>query len=114
MKPIIYHNPRCTKSREALAWLEANGHEPVIVRYLDEALTYEVLDALLQTMDMDPRALIRSNEADWKSHFADAELGDEELIYAMIEYPKLMQRPIVSWKNKAAVGRPLEAIKALF
>jgi len=80
------------------------------VRYMDEPLTYAELDDLLQRMDMDPMDLVRTQEPEWKEHFASNELEDEEVIYAMIEYPKLMQRPIVAIEDEAVVARPAERI----
>ena len=109
----VYHNPRCTKSREALAWLESKGIETEVVKYLDEPLTFETLQAVIDQLGVEPKALIRTNEAEWKSEFKGSELGDEELIYAMIEYPKLMQRPIVVIGDRAVVARPADAIEGL-
>jgi arsenate reductase (glutaredoxin) len=110
MTANVYHNPRCGKSREALAWLEAKNIPYKVVRYMDEPLTYAELDDLLQRMDMDPMDLVRTQEPEWKEHFASNELEDEEVIYAMIEYPKLMQRPIVAIGDEAVVARPAERI----
>ena len=75
-----------------------------------EPLTYEELDSVLQVLNVDPMEVIRTNEPEWKEHFAGSELEDEELIYAMIEYPKLMQRPIVVIGDKAVVARPADRI----
>jgi arsenate reductase len=110
MTAKVYHNPRCGKSREALAWLEAKNIPYEIVRYMDEPLTYAELDDLLQRMDMDPMDLVRTQEPEWKEHFASNELEDEEVIYAMIECPKLMQRPIVAIGYEAVVARPADRI----
>jgi arsenate reductase len=110
MTAKVYHNPRCGKSREALTWLESNHIAYEVIKYMDEPLTYATLDALLQTLNLDPMDLVRQSEAEWKAHFAASELEDEEVIYAMIEYPKLMQRPIVVLGDKAVVARPADRI----
>lgn len=113
MTAKVYHNPRCGKSRESLAWLEAKNIPYEVVNYMDEPLTYEELDSVLQMLDVDPMAVVRTNEPEWKEHFATSELEDEELIYAMIEYPKLMQRPIVVLGDKAVIARPTELLERL-
>jgi len=110
MTAKVYHNPRCGKSRESLAWLEAKNIPYEVVNYMAEPLTYEELDSVLQVLNVDPMEVIRTNEPEWKEHFAGSELEDEELIYAMIEYPKLMQRPIVVIGDKAVVARPADRI----
>lgn len=113
MTAKVYHNPRCGKSRESLAWLEAKNIPYEVVNYMDEPLTFEELDGLLQILDVDPMDVVRTQEPEWKAHFAASELEDEELIYAMIEYPKLMQRPIVVIGDKAVIARPAELLERL-
>ncbi len=113
MTAKVYHNPRCGTSREALTWLETHQIPYEVVRYMDEPLTYAELDTLLQRLDMDPMDLVRKQEPEWKEHFATNELEDEEVIYAMIEYPKLMQRPIVAYGDRVIVARPVEALEEL-
>lgn len=109
----VYHNPRCGKSREALTWLESNNIAFEVIKYMDEPLTYDELDALLRTLKLDPMDLVRQNETEWKEYFASSELEDEEVIYAMIEYPKLMQRPIVEKAGKAVIARPADRIQEI-
>ncbi|MDG1252247.1 MAG: arsenate reductase (glutaredoxin) [Schleiferiaceae bacterium] len=109
----VYHNPRCGKSREALTWLESNNVAFEVIKYMDEPLTYDELDALLRTLKLDPMDLVRQNETEWKEYFASSELEDEEVIYAMIEYPKLMQRPIVEKAGKAVIARPADRIQEI-
>ncbi|KAB2810363.1 arsenate reductase (glutaredoxin) [Phaeocystidibacter luteus] len=104
----VYHNPRCTKSREAVKYLEEKGVEAQVVEYMKEPLTPNELEVILDALDMEPMELIRTNEAIWKEEFKGKELDDDELILAMIEYPKLMQRPIVMNGDKAVVARPAE------
>ncbi|MDR9374605.1 MAG: arsenate reductase (glutaredoxin) [Schleiferiaceae bacterium] len=108
-----YHNPRCQKSREGLALLEEAGASYILRKYLEEPLTQAELEALLDKLALPAEALIRQNEKDWKAHFKDKELSEEELILAMIEYPKLMQRPILESDKSAVLGRPPEKIKEL-
>lgn len=110
----IYHNPRCSKSRATLALIEEHGIEPTIVRYLDERLSKKTLKSLLNKLGMQPRELIRKNEDIYKTLGLDnTELGDEELIGAMIENPKLIERPIVTDGKMAYLGRPPENILPL-
>ncbi len=106
----VFHNNRCTKSREALKYLEDKGLEYEVIYYMDDPLNYDELSAILEMMDVDAIELVRTNEAEWKENFADKELDDDELIFAMIEFPKLMQRPIVVNGEKAVVARPTEKI----
>lgn len=109
----VYHNPRCGKSREALKYLDEKGLEYEVVEYMKEPLTAGQLEGILEQLDMNADELIRTNEAIWKEEFKGKELDDEELILAMIEHPKLMQRPIVVKGNKAVVARPAEEIENL-
>ncbi len=106
----IYHNPRCTKSRQALQLLEEKGVEHEVVKYMDDALTPAELKTVLNKLGMNASELIRKNEQIWKDEFKDKEMDEEELILAMIEYPKLMERPIVENGDQAVVGRPTEKV----
>lgn len=107
----VYHNPRCTKSREALAYLDEKGLEYEVVEYMKEPLTPMDLESVLEALDMSAEDLIRTNESVWKDDFKGKELDEDELILAMIEHPKLMQRPIVLNSGKAVVARPAEEIE---
>jgi|TARA_B110000444_G_scaffold244392_1_gene263818 arsenate reductase len=113
MKAIIYHNNRCAKSREAIIYLKNLNFELEIVEYLNSPLSYLQLDNLIRLLQVSPIDIIRKNENDWKSNFAESELQDEELIYAILEYPKLMQRPIVVIGNRGVVARPISLIENL-
>jgi len=107
----IYHNPRCSKSRQTLQLLRDQGIEPEIVEYLKTPLTAEQLTALLTLLGMEVRNLLRTSEADYKeNNLANPELSAEQLIEAMVKMPKLMQRPIVVNGEKAAIGRPPEQV----
>lgn len=103
-----YHNPRCTKSRQGLAYLEEKGLKPEVILYQKEPLSPMDLELILEKLDMDARDLIRDKEKLWKEEFADKELDDDELILLMIEHPQLMERPILVNGEKAAIGRPTE------
>ncbi len=113
MKAIIYHNNRCAKSREAIIYLKNLNFELEIIEYLNSPLSYSQLDNLIQLLQVSPIDIIRKNESDWKLNFAGNELQDEELIYAILEYPKLMQRPIVIIGDKGIVARPVSLIENL-
>lgn len=106
----VYHNPRCTKSRQALAYLDEKGKEYEVIEYMNEPLTHDEIEGLLEKLDMSAEELVRKNEDIWKSEFKDKELDEDELMFAMIEYPKLMQRPIIVNGDKAVIGRPTEDI----
>ena len=109
----IYHNPRCAKSREGLEILEKSGKDFEIVKYLDDVPSEEELKSLIGYLDIPPIDLVRKNEAIWKENYKGKELSDSEIINAMVEHPKLIERPIVVKGNKAVIGRPSESIKKL-
>ncbi len=105
----IYHNPRCSKSRQTLALLEENGVEPELVLYLETPPTAADLRELLGKLGISARALLRKGEDDYKSlGLADESLGEGELIDAMASHPKLIERPIVVKGERAVLGRPPE------
>ncbi|WP_299117035.1 arsenate reductase (glutaredoxin) [uncultured Winogradskyella sp.] len=109
----ILHNPRCTKSRQGIALLEDEGQTFEVIKYLDNNLTIAQLTEIISKLDIAPLELVRKNEAIWKSDFKGKELSDSEIIEAMVNHPKLIERPIVINKNKAVIGRPIEAIKTI-
>ncbi|MEQ8217721.1 MAG: arsenate reductase (glutaredoxin) [Arenibacter sp.] len=109
----IYHNPRCGKSREGLAILENSGNDFEIVKYLENVPTKKELEAIVKILGITPMELVRTNEAIWKEKFKGKSLTDDEVIAAMIAFPKLIERPIVIKDNKGVVGRPPEKIKVL-
>ncbi len=107
----IYHNPRCSKSRQALELLEKNNINPEIVLYLENKLTKPELKKLAKLLDKKPLEFTRKKEADFKLAGLTKESSDEEIFDAMIKYPKLIERPIVVKDNKQArLGRPVEDI----
>jgi arsenate reductase len=109
----ILHNPRCSKSRAGVALLEEKGVEFEVCKYLDDALTPDELEDIIDKLGISPLDLIRKNEEVYKTEFADKELSDEEWILAMLEYPNLIERPIVINGDKAVIGRPTEAIETI-
>lgn len=109
----IYHNPRCAKSRQTLALLHEKGEKPEVVEYLKDTLSIQELKELISFLGITPLALVRKNEAVWKEEFKGRSLTDEALIKAMVENPKLIERPIVVKQKKAVLGRPPENILSL-
>jgi arsenate reductase len=112
MSTKIYHNPRCSKSRQTLQLLEENNIQPEIIEYLKTPPSEAELKAILKALKMTPRELMRKGEAEYKdNNLADKSLSDEQLIAAMLKYPKLIERPIViTSDNKYALGRPPESV----
>lgn len=107
----IYHNPRCSKSRQTLELLRDRGIEPTIIEYLKTPPSVEELDRILVMLDMGPRQLMRSNEEEYKTLALDrAELDRAGLIQALHDHPRLIQRPIVVTSKAAAIGRPPEQV----
>lgn len=113
MSYTIYHNPRCSKSRQGLAFLGEHGIDPVIKDYLKEELSEAELKEVVKSLGIKAEELIRKNEADYKENFKGIFLNDDEWIKAMVKYPKLIQRPIIIKGNKAVIGRPIENIEKL-
>ena len=110
----IYHNPRCSKSRESLKLLESSDQEFEIVEYLKNPPTKEELKLLLQKLHMKAEEIVRKTEPVYKERYKNAQFTDEEWIQLMLENPKLIERPIVVKGNKAVIGRPPENVKELF
>jgi arsenate reductase len=111
MSVTIYHNPRCSKSREALTLLRDRGVEPRIAEYLKDPPTVEVLADLLDRLGLEPRALMRRKEPEYAElGLDDPGLSREALIAAMAAHPRLIERPIVVTEGKAALGRPPQAV----
>jgi len=113
-QPKIYHNNRCSKSRAALQLLEERGYQPEVIQYMKDPLDKATLLNILALLEMSPRELLRSTEGVYKeAGLEDPDLSDDELLNAMLECPSLMQRPIVVYQGKAALGRPTENIEAI-
>lgn len=106
----IYHNPRCSKSRQTLQLLEEKGETIEIVKYLETTPSKTELKNILELLDMTPIELVRKGEAIWKEEFKGKSFSDDELIKIMLENPKLIERPIVIKGTKAVIGRPPEKV----
>lgn len=106
----IYHNPRCSKSRCGIDYLKEKNVEFEVVEYLTDVPTAETLKDLLAKMGKKPEEILRKNEAIFKEKYKGKELSDDEWIQAMIENPKLIERPIVVNGDKAVIARPTECI----
>ena len=112
MTITLYHNPRCSKSRQALALLEENGAEVTVRRYLDDPLDEKALRDLMSRLDADGEALVRTQEPEWKT--LDIDLQDQEqVIQALVEHPRLLERPIADDGSRAVLGRPPEDVLTL-
>lgn len=111
MTVTIFHNPRCSKSREALKLIEERGVAPEVVRYLDDPPDAATLGAILDMLALEPRELMRKKEKEYKAlGLDDPALTRVQLIAAMVEHPRLIERPIVINDGKAALGRPPERV----
>ena len=107
----ILHNSRCGKSREAMKVLEDSGKEFEVREYLKEPLSKQELQAILSKLKLKPIELIRTNEDEWKTNFKDKDLSDDEVLDAMVQFPKLIQRPVVFDDKSGVVGRPKELVE---
>lgn len=111
MKATIYHNPRCSKSRQTLALLEEKGIELDIIEYLKTPPNQQTLTDILKKLDMAPLDLMRKGESIFKELKLDANTDDDKsLVDAMVENPILIERPIVIANGKATIGRPPESV----
>ncbi|MBD0825372.1 arsenate reductase (glutaredoxin) [Aestuariibaculum marinum] len=110
----IYHNNRCSKSRLGVQFLEDAGKDFEIVKYLENVPTEAELTEIIKLLGITPIELVRKNEAVWKSDYKGKDLSDSQIIKAMVENPKLIERPIVINGDKGVVGRPTEKIAEIF
>jgi arsenate reductase len=111
MDVTIYHNPRCSKSRQTLQLLEENGVKPIIRLYLEDKPSAKELKEVISKLGITPRELLRKGEDAYKENqLSNKELADTALIKAMIEFPKLIERPIVIKGVNAKLGRPPEQV----
>ena len=106
----IYHNNRCSKSRCGLEILEKSGKAFEVVKYLDNIPSAKELKDIIKLLGIKPIQLVRKNEAIWKNNYKNKDLSDSEIIKAMVDNPKLIERPIIINGNKAVIGRPPELI----
>lgn len=112
MSVVIYHNPKCSKSRETLALLESQGITPQVIKYLEESPSVTQLKRLYQQLGLsDVRGMMRCKEELYKElNLGNSQLSDDDLFAAMAEHPKLIERPIVVCNNQARHGRPPEQV----
>lgn len=110
----IYHNPKCRKSREGLEYLKEKGEEYTVVEYIKNPISREVLKDILMKMNVGPRELVRTQEEVYKSDFEGKQFNDEEWIDILLEYPRLIKRPIVVKGYRAVIAQPPEEIEKLF
>lgn len=114
MELTLYHNPRCSKSRQALQLLQARGVEPHVVKYLETPPTAAELAAILDKLGMEPRQLLRTQEDEYRAAgLDDAGLSRDQVIARMVAHPILIERPIAVTAHAAAVGRPPEKVLEL-
>lgn len=109
----IYHNPRCSKSREGLGILQTANVEIDIIDYIKNPLSSKEIKDILVKLGIPAIDLVRKNEAIWKEKYKGESLDEEAILEAMATYPKLIERPIVVKENTAVIGRPPENIKSL-
>lgn len=110
----LYHNPRCSKSRQTLELLRENGIEPEIILYLETPPSTAELKILLNKLGLGPRDILRTGEEAYKAlNLSDTGLSDADLIEAIVSHPKLLQRPIAVHCERAVIGRPPENVLAL-
>ena len=109
----IYHNKRCSKSREGVCFLENLNKPFETIHYLEKTLTYTELETIIKKLKIKPIQLIRVKEKDWVENFKGKNLTDKEIIEAMLHYPKIIERPIVINGEKAVIARPSELINTI-
>lgn len=111
---VIWHNPRCSKSRQTMEILEEKGVEAEVVKYLEVSQSVESIKDVLKKLNISARELMRTKEDEYKSLGLKDETDEDKLIEAMATHPKLIERPIVIKGNKAVLGRPPEKVLELF
>lgn len=106
----LYHNPRCSKSRETLRLLEENEETVEIVKYLENPPSKKEIKQIISLLGIKPIDLVRTQEKEWKDNYKGKDLSDKEVLDAIIKHPKLMERPIAIKGVHAAIGRPPENV----
>jgi len=109
----VFHNPRCTKSRECLAFLENSEKEYEVIKYLETPPTFDELSEIIKKLKVKPLELVRQKEPLWIEKFKSKKLSDKQIIAAMVANPILIERPIVINGDKAMIARPLEKAAAI-
>ncbi len=108
---LIYHNPRCSKSRQTLILLEKQGIKPKVIDYLKTSPSVATLNEIIGQLGISARQLLRKGEAEYKDlNLADESLTEQQLVQMMCDHPKLIERPIVIYNGKAKIGRPPESV----
>ena len=110
---LIYHNPKCSKSRATLKYINEKGVSVDIIEYLKHPPTKQELQSILEKLKMSPIDIVRVGELLWKEHYANRELSPEEVLNAIVKNPILLERPIVIDGDRAIIGRPPENVLAL-
>ena len=110
MPVVIYHNPRCSKSRQTLALIEEQGITPTIIEYLNSPPPEVELENILTQLAIEPDELMRKGEDEYKDHIKGKTLSRAQTIRLMVQHPKVIERPIVVSNNKAIIGRPPESV----
>ena len=106
----IYHNPRCSKSRCAVDWLNEKGFDFDVIDYMKNPLSANEIKSILAQLAMNASDMLRKNEPEYKEFIQGKKLNNDEIIELMSKFPKLIERPIVVWDEKAVVARPLEKL----
>lgn len=109
----IYHNSRCSKSRDGVCFLENSKEDFQIINYLETVPTKEELKELLKKLNISAIELVRKKEPIWIENYKNKTLSDDEIIQAMIDHPKLIERPIIVNGDKAVIARPTERISEI-
>ena len=110
MKYVIYHNPRCRKSREALKYLQDKEYDFKVRDYIKNLLSTEEIQELIESLKIKPIELVRKNEAIWKENFKKKNLDDSQIIIVLSKYPKLIERPIVTKGKISIIARPFDKL----
>ena len=110
----VYHNPRCGKSRNCLAFLENSNQEYKIIKYLNETPDAEELKSLLKKLNLNAIELVRQKEKTWIENFKNTTMTDDAIIQAMVANPILIERPIIIKGNKAIIARETDKMEAFF
>ncbi|PHX62116.1 MAG: arsenate reductase [Flavobacteriales bacterium] len=109
----IYHNNRCAKSRDGVCFLENLKTPFETIHYFDKILTFKELESIIKKLKIKPIQLVRTKEKNWIENFKSKILTDKEIIEAMLQFPKLIERPIVINGEKAVIARPTELINTI-
>ena len=110
----IYHNTRCSKSRKTLDIIKQNTSEYEVIEYLKKGLTYHEVRDLLSLLRVNPREIVRLNDPIWINLYSKKEMNDNDIINAIVKNPKIIERPIVTYKKRAIIGRPPENVLLFF